>query len=116
MEKFCDRLKELREEAGVSMAQLSEALDVSNAAICKWENGLAEPKVSYLIKLSNFFECTVDYLVGITDEFDITDLTYNNFPQKLSYEEKQLIETYRELAPAIKALILETLNAWKDKI
>ena len=69
MEKFCDRLKQLREEAGVSMKQLADKIEVSDAAVCKWENGNAEPKVSYIIKLSEFFECTVDYLVGNTDDF-----------------------------------------------
>ena len=114
MEKFCDRLRQLREEAGVSMLQLANAISVSDAAICKWENGNAEPKVTYLIKLSEFFECTVYYLVGKTDVFGTSKYTEIAPPLKLSLKEKQLIYSFRELSPNMKNLIQETIKAWKD--
>lgn len=112
MEKFCDRFRQLREESGVSMNQLARALDVSNAAICKWENGNAEPKVTYLIKLSEFFECTVDYLVGKTDDFGASKTTESTPPLKLTHKEKQLVASFRELSPNMKHLIQTTITAW----
>ncbi len=115
MEKFNERLRQLREEAGVSMKQLAQVIEVSNAAICKWENGLAEPKVTYLIKLSEFFECSVDYLVGKTDDFGISKPTAIFPSVKLSNKEKQLIKNYKELSPNLKALLHETIKAWKNK-
>ncbi len=114
MEKFNERLRQLREEAGVSMNQLARAIDVSNAAVCKWENGIAEPKVTYLIKLSEFFECTVDYLVGKTDDFGTAKPTEITPPIKLTQTEKQLIESYRELSPTLKSLFQKTIKAWKN--
>ena len=114
MESFKDRLKELRETEGISMMQLANALGVSNAAICKWENGVAEPKVSYLIKISDFFDCTVDYLVGKTNDYTSGDITKVVAPQKLSLKEKQLIDSFRELSPKMKTLIQETIKAWKN--
>ncbi len=112
MEKFCDRLRQLREEAGVSMNQLAAAIDVSDAAVCKWENGNAEPKVSYLIKLSEYFECSVDYLVGKTDDFDSPVRQGINPPSKLTHREKQLLDSYRKLNSDKKKLILHTVDAW----
>ena len=114
MEKFNERLRQLREETGVSMNQLAKAIDVSNAAVCKWENGIAEPKVTYLIKLSEFFECTVDYLVGKTDDFGTAKPTEISPPLKLNNKEKQLIETYRQLNPRLKTLFEETIKAWTN--
>lgn len=115
MEKFCDRLRQLREEAGVSMLQLANAISVSDAAVCKWENGNAEPKVTYLIKLSEFFECTVDYLVGKTNDFGISQQSeIAPPPLKLTNKEKQLIYSFRELSPKMKALLQETIKAWKN--
>lgn len=114
MEKFNERLKQLREEAGVSMYQLAQAIEVSNAAICKWENGIAEPKVSYLIKLSEFFECTVDYLTGKTDDFAMPKSIEISPPLKLTNREKQIIEDYRTLSPNLKTLLHETLKTWKN--
>lgn len=96
------------------MYQLAKAIDVSNAAICKWENGIAEPKVSYLIKLSEFFDCTVDYLTGKTDDFGTSKPTEISPPLRLTSKEKQIIEAYRVLGPNLKALLHETLKAWKN--
>lgn len=112
MDKFCDRLKQLRSEAGISMKQLAAEVDVSDAAICKWENGTAEPKVSYLIKLSEYFECTVDYLVGKTDEFGAVKGNGVKPPLKLTREERQLVASVRELKPNMKSLLQDTVNAW----
>ncbi len=120
MDKFSDRLKQLREETGISMNQLAHELDVSNAAICKWENGNAEPKVTYLIKLSEFFECTVDYLIGKTDDFGTSKSNEITSPLKLTHKEKLLITTFRALNSNMKNLIQHTINAWnkidKDNI
>ena len=66
---FGQRLKELREDAGLSMLQLAKAIGVSDAAVCKWENGLAEPKITYLVRLSEFFDCTIDYLTGKDNDY-----------------------------------------------
>lgn len=111
MEKFKDRLKELREGEGMSMAQLASALGVSGAAICKWENGVAEPKVSYLLDLSDFFDCSVDYLAGKADDFS-PRATAAPAAQRYTAREKQLIDCYRKLDPKQKVLIFETIKTW----
>lgn len=113
MEKFSERLKELRNETGVSMKRLAEAIGVSDASVCKWENGIAEPKVTYLIKLSEFFNCSVDYLVGKCDDFGAVADRPNEQPQTvLLPTERKLVESYRQLTSNQKPLILETINLW----
>ncbi len=62
---FCERLKELRIEKGVGQIELSKAINVSKGIISLWENGLREPKLSNLIALAQFFEVSMDYLVGL---------------------------------------------------
>ena len=62
---FCDRLKELRIEKGIGQIELAKAIHASKGIISLWENGLREPKLSYLIALANFFEVSIDYLVGL---------------------------------------------------
>ena len=114
MDKFCDRLKQLREEAGISMFQLAKAIDVSNAAVCKWENGSAEPKVTYLLRLSEFFECSVDYLIGKNDDFGTSKLTDFNPPLKPTNKEKQLIASFRKLNPDKQKLIQQTIDCWRN--
>lgn len=62
--EFKDRLKELRLEKNVSQAELGKLVSMSKMAISHWEKGHSEPSISQLILLSNFFNVSVDYLVG----------------------------------------------------
>lgn len=64
---FGERLKELRQEKQLGQNKLSELLDLSNASISYWENGKQEPTASALFKLADFFNVSVDYLLGLED-------------------------------------------------
>ena len=65
MKIFAKRLRELRTEYGLSMKQLAKAIGTTDAAISKWENGINEPKISYIILIANYFKVTSDYLLGL---------------------------------------------------
>lgn len=58
------RIKELREEAGISQQMLAKAIGVSQKAVDYWERGVNEPKASYIIKLADFFGVSADFLLG----------------------------------------------------
>ena len=61
---FKDRLKMLRKENNISQKQLSEILYVSQQAIGKWETDKATPNPEMLAKIANYFNVSVDYLLG----------------------------------------------------
>lgn len=58
------RIKELREAAGLSQADVVRALGVDQAAVHRWENGLAFPRAAKLPILADLFGCTIDDLFG----------------------------------------------------
>ena len=62
---FTERLKELRCEKGLSQAELAKALNVSQRSISSWETGFRQPDFETLALISQFFEVTADYLLGI---------------------------------------------------
>lgn len=64
---FGERLKELREEKGVSQMELSKATGLSQSAIARWELNKTEPTASALITLAKYFNESVDYLLGLSD-------------------------------------------------
>jgi len=64
MTKFAERLKELREEAGLSMRQLSAKIGFTDVAIGKWEKGLQVPNIDTLNVFADFFGVSADYLLG----------------------------------------------------
>ena len=59
------RMRELRTDKQMSMKQLAVAIGTTDAAISNWENGINEPKISYVIRLCEFFNVSADYLLGI---------------------------------------------------
>ena len=67
MEKFAERLKELRIEKGLSIQALAKEVNIGSSSICRWENCQADVKGSQLIILAKYFNVSVDYLMGLED-------------------------------------------------
>ena len=61
------RLKELREEKGLTQKELSEMVNLSQQTIGHYEVDRAEPGVKTLEIFARIFNTTVDYLLGISD-------------------------------------------------
>lgn len=60
-------LKQLRTEKGLTQNELAKILDVSKSNISKYEAGSVEPNISILMRISEYFEKSVDYLLGKSD-------------------------------------------------
>jgi transcriptional regulator with XRE-family HTH domain len=61
-------LKTLRNEKGVTQQEIADYLGITRAAFANIENGKRETDFSTIIKLSNFFNVTIDYLFGLTHD------------------------------------------------
>ncbi len=66
MKIFAERLKDLRNEKGISQSKLAALIEVSPAVVCYWETDRSEPTAPNLVKLSDYFNVSVDYLLGKT--------------------------------------------------
>ncbi len=58
-----NRLKELREERGLSVRDMENITGINHSSISLYELEKREPNISMLKRLSNFFEVTIDYLI-----------------------------------------------------
>lgn len=63
--KFKDILKELRTERNLGQVELAKEIGVSKGVISLWGNGLREPTMYSLILLAEFFNVSIDELVGL---------------------------------------------------
>ncbi|MEY8321291.1 helix-turn-helix transcriptional regulator [Lachnospiraceae bacterium 46-61] len=61
---FKTRLKELRKERKITQAKLASKLNYGYTAIANYESGKNQPNISDLMKLANFLQVSVDYLIG----------------------------------------------------
>lgn len=107
------QLKELREQRGISQTELANFLGVVRSTVCQYEKGNRMPDSNILCKLADYFNVSVDYLLGRADEQSFTPNTRNshNYDEilsrttplnQLSSDEHELIEKYRKLSPAYK--------------
>lgn len=61
------RLKELREEAGMTQKQLAEKIGNVQRNISNWESGKSQPDLDTVVKLAEIFSVTTDELLGRND-------------------------------------------------
>lgn len=58
-----DKIKMLRRKRKLTQSQLANELNVSAQAVSKWEKGLSYPNIETIIKISELFGVTIDYLL-----------------------------------------------------
>ena len=63
-----ENIKRLRLEKGITQEQLAEILNVSNAAVSKWERGGSFPDITLLFPLADYFGISVDELMRHNEE------------------------------------------------
>jgi transcriptional regulator with XRE-family HTH domain len=68
MELFAQRLKTLRIEKQVTQRAIANYLDITDTAYGFYEQGKNYPNMDILIKLADYFEVSLDYLVGRSEE------------------------------------------------
>ena len=79
-----DRIKQLREQKGLTQAALARMLNVTRSSVNAWEMGISVPSVQNLLELSQIFHASVDYLIGTVPNESVCLDNY-------SEEEKELI-------------------------
>ena len=87
-------LKLLRNQKRISQSKLGDIIGCSQQSINKYENHNVEPDIETLIKLADYFETSVDYLIGRTS---INHMIEKVEPYDLNNAEKELIDNYRLL-------------------
>ena len=61
-----ERLKHLRKSKNLTQEHFAEIIGVSRTAVAKWENGYAEPTLQNIVRISEMFDISSDYLLGIS--------------------------------------------------
>ena len=67
MIKVSERIKELRLEKGLNLAQLGKSIGVDETTVGRWEKGFRLPSIENLYAMAIFFGVSADYLLGLED-------------------------------------------------
>lgn len=110
---FAERSRCLRKEKGLSQVELAKALNVSKACISMIEIGKNEPTAITLIKYADFFECSIDYLLGREDDFG--NITVAGTGQELPADAQELADIYLALESEYQMQILQYARYFADR-
>lgn len=102
-----NRLLSLREEKGITQEELARLLNVSRQAYSRYEREERELGYPALLKLSQFFDVSVDYMLGFSELYYPNKVSTND---TYSFEEQQLIEKFRLLDFTGKKLIKSQID------
>ena len=97
------RLAELRRQEGISQKELAKKLNMSAGNLCDWEKGRTEPDVERLIAIADFFDVSLDYLVGREENV----VNYNFKPDETKI---RLLYAYSRLTDEQKIKLVEFLE------
>lgn len=64
------KLKEIREDRGFSQTKIANVLNIKQNTYSQYETEKRQIPIDCLIKLSNFYDVSVDYLLGLTNVED----------------------------------------------
>lgn len=85
-----NRLKQIRQKKGLSLAEVGNGVGLATNTISRYENGKREPKLETWQKLANFFNVPVSYLQGIDVDEIIEQVDFEKLsPLGLSFYEKE---------------------------
>ena len=84
---IAERLQELRKQSGYSQEQVAEMLGLSRQAISKWESGQGKPEIDNIVKLTEIYNVSADYILLGAEKISVP------VPEKkeLSHEYKKAI-------------------------
>lgn len=98
------RLKELREQRRLKQEDLALYLNTSQSTVSAYEVGDRTPDIKTIIKIADFFNVSIDYLVGLSDIKQViksSDLTSDELDilrtyKQLSFIDKEKVKAYIE--------------------
>ena len=96
-------LKKIRNEKNITQIRLSIAAEVSQETISAYESGKALPSVDTLIKIADFLDVSIDYLLDRTDNPTVNpsikdeDKDIINIFHKLNKEQKEDVIKYAKI-------------------
>lgn len=90
MVKYGDRLRSLRENRGLSQKELADRLNINRSTYARYETSSTQPDYDILDALANFYDVSVDYLLGRTNSYQTQTKEERDIAKRLKQFEAEL--------------------------
>ena len=105
--KFYERLRDLREDKDLTQKTVAAYLSITQEQYSRYETGKREMKISDYVKLADYYDVSMDYITGRTND--------KNGLYKPSSAEEKMLKKFRSLDSESKGRLLERLDMLCDK-
>ena len=62
---IADRIKQLREQLGLTQSELAKRLGITRSSVNAWEQGISVPSTQFIVELSGLFHVSTDFLLCV---------------------------------------------------
>ncbi len=108
-----NKIKALRLEKNLKQKEVASAINIATNTLSQFENNKGRPSLEVLTSLADFFEVSVDYLIGRADDFGNVNVVTNG--AELTKDEKTLLDCFDKLGPFERDAILIQIKALARK-
>ena len=126
MATFPERLKKIRKVNDLTIKELADEIGTTKSTISRYENNKREPKTYLLKKLANYFDVSVDYLLGNTDEKSNADKikkAISDDPELVEFWDKAkdredlqlMLKQTKDLKPSTIKQIIEIIKTFEKE-
>ncbi len=112
MNDFQERLQDLLVENGLSRLQLAKKIGISFETLNGYFNKDFYPELTVAVKIANYFDCSLQYLMGLTDEYKNFDKNNLTFAQTLN---NLMTENHLSAERLMKSLNMSEANYYRWK-
>lgn len=103
------QLKAIRLECGIKRSKLAEDLQINAGTLANYENEIRQAPYEYLIKFADYFDVSIDYLLGRNQ----TEIPSRK-ETALNAEESALLAGYKSLGRLGKMRVNEYIELWRE--
>ena len=104
-----NRMKLLREQHNLSQTDLAKILNISRQSYNFYENEKRDPDTTMLIRIADFFNVSLDYLLGRTN--DPSPITQ----EKTSSHQEEVLRDIEDITPEMASEVRQFINYLKHK-
>ena len=108
MENY-NRLRDLREDKDMKQWQVAEILKMKQEQYQRYESGKRETPVQILIKLADYYDVSLDYITGRTNDKGGLHCNY------LDQEQKKLLNAWEQLSSRQKSIVMANIEEFIER-
>lgn len=108
-----NNLRSLRIARGLSQQALAKKLGISQQSIHKYENHITEPDFHMLKTMADFFDVSIDYLIGYSSYAHKVEKVQET---DLNEDELLILHKYRSLTSSSKKILQQLMDEWLQNL